>query len=205
MPTLHSGPSWTTAQADPVPWNTRHDLDLLVVRGPPGWGPRHCRWRLPPLLRGTDALTQGSSPALRGSGVQGKGPVGKPHRSALLLPLTVVLQLPTQQPQKPSPALPTTQCPTSGPRYLLSLQPEISPSGLYWPSGLRPICLFRTALPDHQAKATPQFLLLSLMPSPSWSGSCLRARAQLTHIISQCPAWTLHTRGAPDTAGQQMP
>lgn len=36
---------------------------------------------------------------------------------------------------------------------LLSLQPAISPQVFTGPSGLHPICLLRTAPPDHQAKA----------------------------------------------------
>lgn len=72
---------------------------------------------------------------------------------------------------------------------LLSLQPAISPRVFTGPSGLHPICLLRTAPPGQSCwPSSPsgpcynlQLLLLSLRPSPSWSGSCLRARAQPAH------------------------
>lgn len=72
---------------------------------------------------------------------------------------------------------------------LLSPQPAISPHVITGPSGLHPICLLRTAPPGQScwpsAPSGPcynlQLLLLPLRPSPSWSGSCLRARAQPAH------------------------
>lgn len=51
VPILHSGPPWTTAWADPVLQNTRHDLDLLVVRDPPGWAATTAGRGLPPVIQ----------------------------------------------------------------------------------------------------------------------------------------------------------
>lgn len=55
----------TEAKEDPMPQNTKRDLDLLVTRGPPSWDPHPCRQRC-------RCTIQGSSAAPRCPGVRAK-------------------------------------------------------------------------------------------------------------------------------------
>lgn len=124
----------TEAKEDPMPHNTRGDLDLLVTRGPPSWDPHPCRQRC-------RCTVQGSSAAPRCPGVRAKAPGG----SSWALSEGLLCPCP------PLPHNAATQCPTSGlgtccPHSWKSL-PQVT-----GPSGFHPMSLLRKALPDDQAK-----------------------------------------------------